>query len=62
MRLDELTVFELVALANILVRISEEIPPTDGRAIKEAREEIVYVLRLIGEKERGLGSRRHRLH
>jgi hypothetical protein len=62
MKLDELTVFELVALANILVRISEEIPPTDGRAIKEAREEIVYVLRLIGEKERGLGSRRQRLH
>ncbi len=51
MRLAELTVPELLALANILLRIAEEIPPEDRPATREARDEIAYVLRLISEKE-----------
>jgi len=51
MRLTELTVPELLALANILLRIAEEIPVEDRRATREARDEIAYVLRLISEKE-----------
>ena len=42
---------ELLALANILLRIAEEIPNEDRRATREARDEIAYVLRLISEKE-----------
>ena len=44
MRLTELTVPELLALANILLRIAEEIPVDDRRATREARDEIAYVL------------------
>ncbi len=51
MRLADLTVPELLALANILLRIAEEIPVEDRRATREARDEIAYVLRLISEKE-----------
>jgi hypothetical protein len=51
MRLDELTVPELLALANILLRIAEEIPAEDRRATREARDEIAYVLKLITDKE-----------
>jgi hypothetical protein len=51
MRLDELTLPELLALANILLRIAEEIPVGDKRATREARDEIAYVLKLINEKE-----------
>ncbi|MGO9172678.1 MAG: hypothetical protein ACLP7P_12015 [Rhodomicrobium sp.] len=51
MRLAELTVPELLALANILLRIAEEIPVEDKRATREARDEISYVLKLIAEKE-----------
>ncbi len=51
MRLAELTVAELLALANILLRIAEEIPAGDKRATRDARDEIAYVLRLIAEKE-----------
>jgi hypothetical protein len=51
MRLTELTVPELLALANILLRIAEEIPVEDRRATREARDEISYVLQLIAEKE-----------
>jgi len=51
MRLDELTVPELLALANILLRIAEEIPREDRRATRDARDEIAYVLKLISEKE-----------
>lgn len=51
MRLTELTVSELLALANILLRIAEEIPVEDRKATREAREEIAYVLKLITEKE-----------
>ena len=51
MRLDELTVSELLALANILLRIAEEIPAEDSRATREARDEISYVLKLIAAKE-----------
>lgn len=50
MRLAELDVSELLALANILLRIAEEIPKGDQRATREAREEISYVLRLVTEK------------
>jgi hypothetical protein len=51
MRLTELTVPELLTLANILLRIAEEIPVEDRRATREARDEISYVLHLIAEKE-----------
>jgi hypothetical protein len=51
MRLTELTVSELLALANILLRIAENIPAEDRRAAREARDEISYVLHLIAEKE-----------
>jgi hypothetical protein len=51
MRLAELTVPELLALANILLRIAEEIPVEDRRATREARDELSYVLHLIAEKE-----------
>jgi hypothetical protein len=51
MRLTELTVPELLALANILLRIAEDIPVEDRRATLEARDEISYVLKLIAEKE-----------
>ena len=51
MRLSELTVPELLALANILLRIAEEIPAGDKRATREARDEIAHVLSLISEKE-----------
>ncbi|MFT4080728.1 hypothetical protein [Rhodomicrobium lacus] len=51
MRLDELTVPELLALANILLRIADEIPKEDARATRDARDEITYVLKLISEKE-----------
>ena len=62
MRLSELTVPELLALANILLRIAEEIPVEDKRATREARDEIAYVLSLISEKEdasqrMGMGQR-----
>ena len=53
MRLAELTVPELLALANVLLRIAEEIPVEDKRATREARYEISYVLSLIAEKEGG---------
>jgi hypothetical protein len=51
MKLDELTVPELLALANVLLRIAEEIPKEDRRAARDARDEIAYVLKLISEKE-----------
>ncbi|MGO9545187.1 MAG: hypothetical protein ACLPPF_10375 [Rhodomicrobium sp.] len=51
MRLAELTVPELLALANVLMRIAEEIPAEDKRATRDARDEISYVLELIAEKE-----------
>ena len=51
MRLVELTVPELLALANILLRIAEEIPKEDRRATRDARDEIAHVLKLISEKE-----------
>jgi hypothetical protein len=51
MRLVELTVPELLALANVLLRIAEEIPKEDRRATRDARDEIAYVLKLISEKE-----------
>ena len=51
MRLAELTVPELLALANVLLRIAEEIPKEDRRATRDARDEIAYVLKLIAEKE-----------
>ena len=51
MRLDELTVSELLALANVLLRIAEEIPKEDRAAARDARDEIAYVLKLITEKE-----------
>ena len=51
MRLTELTVSELLALANILLRIAEDIPVEDRQATREARDEISYVLQLIAEKE-----------
>ncbi len=50
MRLADLSVSELLALANILLNIAEEIPKWDLRATREAREEICYVLRLVSEK------------
>ena len=51
MRLTELTVPELLSLANILLRIAEEIPVEDRDATRQARDEIAYILRLISEKE-----------
>jgi hypothetical protein len=51
MRLADLTVPELLALANILLRIAEEIPKEDRRATREAKDEIAYVIKLISEKE-----------
>ena len=51
MRLTELTVSELLALANVLLRITEEIPKEDRVATRDARDEIAYVLKLITEKE-----------
>ncbi len=51
MRLNELTVPELLALANVLLRIAEDIPKEDRRATRDARDEIAYVLKLISEKE-----------
>lgn len=51
MRLADLTVPELLALANILLRIAEEIPKEDRRATREAKAEIAYVIKLISEKE-----------
>jgi hypothetical protein len=54
MRLADLTVPELLALANILLRIAEEIPKEDRRATREARDEIAYVLSVIAEKEGGV--------
>ncbi len=51
MRLAELTVPELLALANVLLRIADEIPKEDRRATRDARDEIAYVLKLITEKE-----------
>jgi hypothetical protein len=51
MRLVELTVPELLALANVLLRIAEEIPKEDRLATRDARDEIAYVLKLISEKE-----------
>jgi hypothetical protein len=51
MRLAELTVSELLALANVLLRIADEIPKEDRRATRDARDEIAYVLKLISEKE-----------
>ena len=51
MRLSELTVPELLTLANFLLRIAEEIPAEDRQATREARDEIAYVLKLIAEKE-----------
>ncbi len=51
MRLAELTVPELLALANVLMRIAEEIPAEDKRATRDARDEIAYVLKLISDKE-----------
>jgi hypothetical protein len=50
MRLADLTVTELLALANILLRIAEEIPKGDRRATREAKDEIAYVLKLVREK------------
>lgn len=55
MMLSELTVSELLALANVLLRIAEEIPKEDLGAAREARDEIAYVLRLVSEK----GEQRH---
>ncbi len=51
MRLSELTVPELVTLANFLLRLAEDIPAEDRQATREAREEITYVMNLIAEKE-----------
>lgn len=51
MRLADLTLPELLALANVLLRIAEEIPKEDRQATREARDEITYVLRLIADKE-----------
>ena len=61
MRLAELTVPELLALANVLLRIAEEIPKEDRAATRAARDEIAYVLKLITEKE-GAQPSAARLH
>lgn len=53
MRLSELTVPELVTLANFLLRLAEDIPAEDRQATREAREEITYVMNLIAAKEGG---------
>jgi hypothetical protein len=50
MRLSELSVSELFALANVLLRIAQEIPRGDRRSAREAANEITYVLKLIAEK------------
>jgi len=51
MRLSELTVPELVTLANFLLRLAEDIPADDRQATREARDELTYVMNLIAEKE-----------
>jgi hypothetical protein len=51
MRLSELTLPELLTLANFLLRMAEDIPVEDQKATKEARDEITYVMNLIAEKE-----------
>jgi hypothetical protein len=51
MRLSELTVPELLALANLLLRMAEDIPAKDRKATREARNEIAYVLKLMADKE-----------
>jgi hypothetical protein len=51
MRLSDLTVPELLTLANVLMRMAEDIPVEDREATREARDEITYVLKLIADKE-----------
>jgi hypothetical protein len=53
MRLSELTISELLALANILLRIADEIPKNEPQRVREARNEIAYVLKLVTEKGEG---------
>ncbi len=62
MRLAELTVPELLALANVLLRIADEIPKEDRRATRDARDEIAYVLKLITEKEGKIEPSAAQLH
>jgi hypothetical protein len=51
MRLSQLTLPELLTLANFLLRIAGDIPVEDREATREARDEIAYVLKLIADKE-----------
>jgi hypothetical protein len=63
MRLSELTVPELLALANALLRMARDIPVEDWEATREARAELTYVLKLIADKEDAmLASSCHRLN
>ena len=62
MRLSDLTVPELLALANALLRMSEDIPADDRKATREARDELNYVLELIADKEDALLASSGRFH
>jgi hypothetical protein len=53
MRLADLTISELLALANILLRIAEDTPERDGAETLETVDEIKYILRLVSEKTAG---------
>jgi hypothetical protein len=62
MRLSELTVPELLSLANLLLRMAKDIPAEDRKATREARDEIAHVLKLIADKEDAMQSSGQRLN
>ena len=56
MRLSELTLPELLTLANVLMRMAEDIPVEDREAAREARDDLAYVLKLISDKEDAMAA------
>lgn len=60
MRLADLSIPELLDLANVLLTIADDATKCDKAAAQEAVEEIKYILRLVtekGEQSQGLFAR-----
>jgi hypothetical protein len=50
MRLADLSIPELLALANVLLKIAEDLRKADRRSARETLDEVKYILRIVTEK------------
>jgi hypothetical protein len=50
MRLADLSIPELLALANVLLKIADDLRKVDRRSAREALHEVKYILSIVTEK------------